>query len=172
MKNAHIATAKGTNIPISRKNSIEIASFIRGKDVSKIKKTLENVLKEKTAVPFKRFNKDRGHKKGPIAAGRFPKKATKEILKLIESAEANAQNKGLNSESLTLSTIVVNKGTTQWRHGRQRRRQRKMCHIEVTVEEKEEKKKATKKEEPKKIEKTVKEKKDTPKKEETKEEKK
>lgn len=145
MENAHIATAKGTNLPLSRKHSIEIANFIRGKDVSKVKKMLDKVLKKESAVPFKRFNRDKGHKRG-MAAGRFPEKATKAILSLIESAEANAQNKGLNTEALSLSSIVVNQGTTQWRHGRQRRRQMKRCHIEVTLAEKEEKKRPAKEE--------------------------
>lgn len=162
MKNAHTATAKGFNLPISRKHSIEIANFIRGKDVSKVKKLLGEVLKKKTAVPYRISLFDRGHKRG-IGPGRYPQKATKDILKLIESAEANAQNKGLNPDSLVLSSIVVNKGSTQWRYGRQSRRQAKRAHVEVTVEEKEEKKKP-KKEEVKKEE--------TPKKEEKAEEKK
>lgn len=193
MKNAHTATARGTNLEASRKHSIEIANAIRGKDVVKVKKFLGEVLKKKTAVPFKRFNRDLGHKRGRIAAGRYPEKATKEILGLIASAEANAENKGLNTESLRLSEIVINKGTTQWRYGRQKRRQAKRTHIEVTLvekeetkkdkkqvketpkveEKKEEVKKETVKEKPKE-EKPVKEetKKETPKKEEKTEEKK
>lgn len=143
MEKAHIATAKGMNLPLSRKHSVEIANFIRGKDVTKVKKMLDKVLKKESAVPFKRFNRDKGHKRN-MAAGRFPENATKAILSLIDSAEANAQNKGLNTESLTLSAIVVNQGSTQWRHGRQRRRQAKRCHIEVTLTEKEEKKKPAK----------------------------
>ncbi len=145
MEKAHIATAKGMNLPLSRKHSVEVASFIRGKEVSKVKKMLDKVLKKESAVPFKRFNRDKGHKRG-MAAGRFPENSTKAILSLIESAEANAQNKGLNTQSLVLSSIIVNQGTTQWRHGRQRRRQAKRCHIEVALTEKEEKKKPAKEE--------------------------
>lgn len=139
MEKAHIATAKGDNLPLSRKVCIEVANFIRGKDVEKAKKLLGEVLEKKTAVPFKRFNKDRGHKPG-MAAGRYPEKATGYVLDLIKSAEANAQNKGLNTKSLVLSSIVVNKGTTQWRGGRQRRRQMKRAHIELTLTEKQTKK--------------------------------
>lgn len=139
MEKAHIATAKGYNLPLSRKVCIELANFIRGKDIEKVKKLLDGVLKKTTAVPFKRFNKDRGHKKG-IGPGRYPEKATNYVLKLIKSAEANAQNKGLNTSNLVLSSIVVNKGSTQWRYGRQRRRQMKRAHVEVTLTEKEIKK--------------------------------
>ena len=144
MEKAHIATARAENLPVSRKFSIEIANFIRGKDVEKAKKLLTGVLRKEVAVPFKRATFDRGHKRG-IGPGRYPEKATEEILKLINSAEANAQNQGLNTGSLLIASILVNKGTTQWRYGRQKKRQAKRTHIELTLAEKE----TAKKEKPK-----------------------
>ena len=89
----NMARAIGVSLPISSKQSIEICNFIREKDVNFAKKFLDEVIKDKKAVPFKRFNADVGHKKG-MAAGRYPKKASMEFLSLLNQVEANAQFKG------------------------------------------------------------------------------
>ncbi len=143
MEKAHTATASAKNLGISRKAAVEVASFIRGKDLKRAKKLLEGVLKKKVAVPYKRSLLDRGHQRG-IGPGRFPEYVSIEILKLLKSAESNAQNKGLNTESLIISSILVNKGSTQWRYGRQKRRQAKRAHVELTLLEKEPAKKTKK----------------------------
>ncbi len=143
MEQAHIATAKARNLPVSWKQSVEIATFIRGKNVQTVKKLLEDVLKKKVAVPSPRFHHDKGHKRG-MAAGRYPQKSTKEILKLIKSAESNAQNKGLNTNSLIILSVMANRGPTQWHYGRQSRTQAKRCHIDITLAEKEPAKKEAK----------------------------
>ncbi len=145
MENAHTATARGDNFPVSRKHSIEVANFVRGKSVKEARRLLGKVLRKEMAVPFKRFFRDKGHKRN-IASGRFPENATKTMLDLIDSAESNAQNKGLNTSSLVISSLMVNKGNTQWRYGRQKRRQMKKCHISLTLSEKTTAKKETKKE--------------------------
>ncbi len=139
------AKASGRNIGISRKDSIEIANFVRGKMVSKAKDLLEGVIEKKVVVPYRRFNRDRGHKRGPVAAGRFPVKASTHILKLIESAEANAINKGMNADELFISKIIANKGNGQMHHGRMRGREMKRTHLEIEVQEIKKKKKETKK---------------------------
>jgi len=135
MKNEHQAKAIGRNLPISFKYAIEIGSFIRGKTLKQAKLLLEQVIAKKRAVPMKRFNRDVGHKRGRIAAGRYPVKASSEVLALIHSAEMNALNKGLSSENLMLTEYIANKGATQWRFGRQRRRKAKRTHIIVILEE-------------------------------------
>jgi len=140
-----MARTIGLSLPISLKDSIEVCNYIRGKDVDEAKKLLENVTCEKQAVPMRRFNKDRGHKKG-IGPGKYPKNVCKEILELLEGVAANAQFKGLNTSSMLVKHISVQKGATQWHYGRQRRRQMKRTHIELVVEEqKKEKKKDVKK---------------------------
>lgn len=134
MEKAHTATAKGEDFPVSRKVCVEIANFIRGRSLKRVKTDLNGVLSKKVAVPFRRSNKDRGHKTG-MSAGRYPHKATQKILELLASAEKNAINQGLNAESLFVSSIMINKGTTQWRHGRQKRIQAKKAHIQVELTE-------------------------------------
>jgi len=155
------------DLPISTKHAIEICNCIRGKNLLKSKKFLEDAKSMKKAVPFKRFKGDVGHKKGKIGPGRYPVKACEAILKLVESLEINAQNKGLDTASLFLKEIVPNRGSNVMRYGRQRRRTRKLTHIfmlaEESIKEKKKKeseeKKAEKPKEEKKAEKPKEEKK-------------
>ena len=70
------AKASGRNIGISRKDSVEVANFIRGKMVSKAKILLEGVIAKDVVVPYRRYNRDRGHKRGKVAAGRYPVKTS------------------------------------------------------------------------------------------------
>ena len=136
----NIAKAKGIDLPVSRKHAIEVCNWIRGKSVAKSKDMLNSVIKKKAAVPFKRFNRDVGHRRGEMASGRYPQKCCGYILKLIESAEANAQNKGLNVEGLYVKSLIPNKGTGVMRYGRRRGIMAKRTHVEVMLEEREKKK--------------------------------
>ena len=112
---------------------------------------LEKVINKEQAVPYRRYNKNVGHKKGRIAAGRFPIKASKHFLMLLKSVEANAQNKGLDVNSLIIKQAIANKASRQFHQGRQRRIELKRTHINIVVEEKiEENKKNTIKKEIKK----------------------
>jgi len=151
----HEAKAVGRGLPISVKHAIEVCNVIRGLNVQKAKEKLQRTIDMKEAIPYTRFNKDLGHKRGKIGAGRYPLKTCIEIKKIVESAEANAQFKGLSASTLYIKHISPQKGPDSWHYGRQRRRLMKRCHIELIVEEKESKKvkpkeKKTKKEEGKK----------------------
>lgn len=128
------ARALGRDLPISTKQSIEICNFVRGNKLNKAKEKLNDAISMKKAIPFKRFTKDTGHKRN-MAAGRYVVKACSNILKIIESAEANAKNKGLNISNLIVKSIIANKGNRAFRYGRTRRIKNKRTHIEVVVEE-------------------------------------
>ncbi len=141
MADEHTAKVVGRNMPVSTKQTIEIANYIRGKNLLKTKEVLRKVIRKETAVPYRRFNMDTGHRKGNVGPGRYPVKASKEILLLLESLESNAQNKGLDVDTLYLKTIIPNQGPTTWHYGRHRRRQAKRTNIEIIAEEKEEAKK-------------------------------
>ncbi|MCK5107542.1 MAG: 50S ribosomal protein L22 [Nanoarchaeota archaeon] len=145
-KKENCAKAYGSGLPISTKQSIEICSYIRGKNLDKAIKMLQRVLEMKDAVPYTRFNNDIGHKPG-IGPGRYPQKSTKDILGLLESVKANALAKGLNTDNLEIVKLIANKASRPWRYGRHRRRKAKRSHVEVVVEEierKPSKKKTTK----------------------------
>lgn len=135
MNEESLAKVYGRNLPISTKHSVEICSFIRGKNLQKAKNLLQKVIEKKLAIPFKRFNKNIGHKRG-IASGRYPQKAVSYIIKLLNSVEANAQNKGLDANSLFIEKIVANTASVPWHSGRKRKRKMKRTHIEIIVKEK------------------------------------
>ena len=141
MEEEHSASARGWNLAVSTKFSVEVANFIRGKSVQKAKLDMENVIEQTTAVPFWRYTRDLAHKPGPIGPGRYPVKVAKAILLLLQSAELNAINKGLDGDALFVKSIIANKGSGVMRAGRHRGRSAKRTHIEVIVEEKEIKKK-------------------------------
>ena len=132
-----IAKASATSLPISTKQSIEICNYLRNKGLEKAKAILERVLEKKEAIPFKRFGSDTGHKRGKIASGRYPQKTAKEILKVLNSVEANAQVKGLSTSDLKIIKLLANKASSPWRYGRQTRRKAKRTHIEIVVKSKE-----------------------------------
>ncbi|MAG52923.1 MAG: 50S ribosomal protein L22 [Nanoarchaeota archaeon] len=129
-----IATVYGRALPISTKQSVEICNFLRGKTTEESKKLLSSVIEGRVAVPFKRFNKDMGHRKGKIASGRFPKKASEHVLNLVNSAEANAKNVGLTTP-LVIEEMIANKGSRNWHYGRIRRIKTKRTHIKIVVKE-------------------------------------
>ena len=131
----HMARAIGMALPISFKQSVEICNFIENKNVNDAKKLLQNVSEKKIAIPFKRYIFDLGHKK-KIGPGRYPEKASKEFIKLIESVEANAQFKGLNTSNLIIAHVSAHKAGKAWHYGRKTRRRMKRTNVEIVVEEK------------------------------------
>lgn len=169
----HTAKAVGRSLPVSVKHSVELCRFVRKKELGKAKEMLQKVIDLKMPVPFKSFT-EIGHKKGKgVASGRYPKKAAKELLKILESAEANAQFKGMNTSNLVIAHVCCQKAAKQMHYGRNRG-QMKRSHIEVVLKEGAKKEKKSAKETAKKEVKKEEEKKEvkeSPKKEVKKEEK-
>jgi len=131
---ANEAKAVGVAIPVSYKQSYEVAKFIRGKNVQLAKKMLQDVVDMKRPVPMTRFHGDTGHKHG-MAAGRFTINTCGFILKLLKSAESNAQFKGLSTANLIVKHIAAQRGPTTFRYGRHKRRQAKRAHVEIILAE-------------------------------------
>lgn len=140
-------TAKAVqfDIPVSVKIMREVTNVIRGLKTSEAKKILNDVIALKQPIPFKRYKGKQSHKRGladkykwPI--GRYPVKAARYLLKLIEQVEANAENKGLDKEKLVIVHIAAHKGLTlkRWMpraFGRSTPRFRRTSHVEIVVEE-------------------------------------
>lgn len=131
----HMARVLGKDLGISTKKSIEVCSFLVNKTTKQAKVILENVVAKKQAIPFKRFNTELAHRPN-IGPGRYPINVSKEILRLIKEVEANAQQKGLDTNSLVLKNMVANRASRPWHFGRQRRTKMKRTHIEIVVLEK------------------------------------
>lgn len=128
------AKATGHSLGISTKYAIEICAYLRGKKTIRAKNILERVLAKKEAIPFKRFTDGVGHRSGNLTSGRYPVKASEAILGLINSAEANAVNKGLAGE-LIIKELRANKAASPMHGGRQSRREMKRTHVYITVAE-------------------------------------
>jgi len=124
----------GRFLPISRKDSYEVAAAIKGKPVNKAITFLENVEKGKDAVPFRRFTGDVPHRAGKMASGRFPRKTSIYVLGLLKTLKKNAENKNLNADKLKIVHSAAQKGPNMMRRGRVRGR-RKITHFELVAEE-------------------------------------
>lgn len=141
------AKAVGVALPISRKESTMICQAIRGKQVAKAKKILEDAIALKAPIPFTRYNDDMGHKRG-MAAGRYVVSACAYVLTILKSVEANAQFKGLSTANLVIRHASAQKGPTAHHFGRQRTKA-KRTHIELVVQEKKQEEKKVRKQEKK-----------------------
>lgn len=130
-----MARALGSDLSISTKFAIEICSMLKKKSVADAKMMLEEVKEMKRAVPIRRFCNGVGHRKGKMGPGQFPIKASTAILKVIESAETNAQQKGLNTASLKIVHICAQRAARPMRFGRKGGVKTKRSHIEVVVQE-------------------------------------
>jgi len=129
----NLVKAVGRDLSISTKQAIEICSFIRKMPLQKAKSVLEKVEKKQVPVPFRRFTQGAGHKKG-MAAGKYPVSASKQILRVLRTLEANAQNKGLSSD-LRIIHACAQKAATPFHYGRKRRIKMKRTHVELVAEE-------------------------------------
>ena len=137
------AKAMGKDLPISTKHSAEICRYLRGRNLQKAKKMLEEVIAMKRPVPFKKYTRDVGHKPG-IASGRYPIKAAQAILILLNDVEANAQVKGLSSNDLIIHHFCAHLASRPWHYGRISRRKMKRTHVEIVVTESKQETKKTK----------------------------
>jgi len=129
------AIVNGKNLGISRKESVEVCRFVRNKSTESAKKMLSRVIEKKQAVPYRRYLMSVPHRKGKVGPGRYPVKASRQILSLIKSAEANAESKGM-SKNLFISHISAHKGETQSRYGRKMGKKAKRTHIKIIIQEK------------------------------------
>ena len=103
--------ATGKELHISRKHAHEISTAIKGKKVETAREFLEDVVALKRAVPYRRYIRNTPHRKG-MCTGRYPQKAAREFLRVLQNAENNARYKGLDSENMRISHIVTKKGHT------------------------------------------------------------
>ncbi len=137
-----MAKALGRDLAISTKHSAMICNAIKGKSVERARTILTEAINLKKAIPFTRFNSDRGHK-SKIGPGRFPVKTCSGILKVLNSAEANGHQKNLSNMHVVHACAHL--ASKPMHFGRWRRREMKRSHIEIVLSAKEEKTKQEKK---------------------------
>lgn len=106
---ASIARARAIELPISPKKTYEVLNAIRGLSLEKARQLLEEVVEERSAIPFRRYNQEVAHKK-QIGPGRYPKKVAKQLLQLLQNAEANAEYEGLDTDALVVKVASCARG--------------------------------------------------------------
>ena len=127
---------------ISFKHTREIANHIKGMLVDRAKEYLEDVVAMKRSVPFKRYNKNVGHRSDLKGwdSGRYPVKAAESVLNLLESLEKNATNKGLEVDRLLVIHAAAQRGRKVKRifsraHGSTSPKVKTLTHLELVAEE-------------------------------------
>jgi large subunit ribosomal protein L22 len=128
---------------ISHKHAREVSVAIKGLSIEKAREFLENVIARKEAVPYRRYKNEVAHRSNirtGFSAGRFPKKAASEFLKLIDNLESNAEYKGMDLDRLRIVSASVHKGTKLQRFqpramGRSSPKFDILVHVELVAQE-------------------------------------
>ena len=126
---------------ISHKHAREVSVAIKGLTVEKARDYLQSVIEHKRSIPFRRFKNQVGHRTDPgVMSGRYPQKAAKEILKLIDNLESNAEYKGIDLDRLKIINATVHKGRLMKRFipramGRATPKNNAFTHVELVAQE-------------------------------------
>ncbi len=105
-----VARAQAFDIDASYKDLSNVFAAIKGKSIPDAKKTLEDCISMKKAIQYRKFSKHLGHRKELHGRkGRYPKKEARIALILLKSAEANANFKGLEVNSLVVRQAAAYK---------------------------------------------------------------
>jgi large subunit ribosomal protein L22 len=104
----------GMELHISPKAAREICRTLRGMRANLARTYLEDVIALRRAVPFKRYRRNVAHRHGLVKAdaGRYPEKAAKAVLVVLENALANAEYKGLEADKMRIYHAGTLKGRT------------------------------------------------------------
>lgn len=136
------AIATGRNMRISPKHAREICHELKGKYLETAQEYLEQVITGDKSVPFKRYRKKIPHRRDlqKWPAGRYPQKAAREILRVLENVEQNSSFKGLEVSRLRITHIAAQRGRKirgimQRAHGRSSPSNQTLTHVEVVVTE-------------------------------------
>jgi large subunit ribosomal protein L22 len=144
---ATTAQAYGRDMPCSPKSGRNVARAIKGMPVARAKAFLEEVVAIKTPVPFKVRVRKIHHRKGGMGSGKYPVQTAKCMLKVLKSAEANAEYKGLDKDRLVITHSTAYQGTviqayTPRAQGRATPHYNRLCNFEVVLTQAEESSKA------------------------------
>ena len=96
---------------MSHKHSKEIAKEIKGMAAGEAVDYLEAVIAGERSVPFKSHNSGVGHRNDIDGwdAGRYPEKASKAFLDLLENATNNADHQGFDGETMRIAHVAAHK---------------------------------------------------------------
>ena len=132
LQGSRIATARAVHVDMHVKHCFEICRHVKNmtagdaidflNQVLKIDSDRADIRRKAAAVPFRlgSGNKKRkrsgpsmvGHRKGGVVQGRYPVKASRAIIKLIQSAMDNArhQYEDIDAEEMEITHIAAHRG--------------------------------------------------------------
>jgi large subunit ribosomal protein L22 len=122
---------------MSLKHSKALAREVKGKTAGDAVAYLEAVIEGEQSVPFREHNSGVGHRNDIDGwdAGRYPEKASKAFLDLLENAIGNADHQGFAGEEMEIAHVAAHKvGETQGRRPRAMGRASPINAPEVDVE--------------------------------------
>lgn len=139
--------ARGSDLRVHFKNTVETARAVRGMNLEKAKAYLQAVIDHKRCIPFVHFNGGVGrtaqakNEGNSIGQGRWPKKSCMFVLDLLRNAESNAELNGMETDNLFVAHIQVNQAQRGRRrtfraHGRINAYMSSPSHIELVLEDK------------------------------------
>jgi len=138
----NIARAKANELDISPKHAFEIARFIRRMRTDDAIEYLSKVVTLEKAIPFRVYNKKVPHRHGLAGwhTGRYPQKAARVYIKLLNAAKKNAEYIGLDSANTRIVHVQANRGRRHEAYfpramGRATPKNRETVNIEVIVRE-------------------------------------
>ena len=96
---------------MSHKHSKAIARELKGMTVGEASEYLDAVIAGERSVPFKSHNSGVAHRSDIDGwdAGRFPEKASKAFLDLLENVSNNADHQGFDGESMEIIHVAAHK---------------------------------------------------------------
>ncbi len=137
------AKASGRELKVSHKAAREVCRAIKGMMLNNAKEYLRDVSAKKKAIPYTRYKKKLPHRHGLIKtfAGRYPVKTSEQILDVLNSAQSNAENKGLDVDRLRIIHAAAYQGMKLKRyapraHGRASPKYDTTTHVEIVLDEK------------------------------------
>ncbi|MBS7287686.1 MAG: 50S ribosomal protein L22 [Candidatus Freyarchaeota archaeon] len=136
------AKASGRDLRISPKAAREICNTIKGMMLYEAKELLDEVIRLKRPIPFRRHKGKQAHKRGLQGwhSGRYPVKAARAIMKILDNVETNAEQKGLDVDNLRIIHAATHRGPVMKRYmprafGRTTPKFRSLTHVEIVVKE-------------------------------------
>jgi large subunit ribosomal protein L22 len=128
------AKAVEKNARVSWKDCTEIGRYIKNDELETAENKLQQVVEKNQPVEYTKFDSDVGHKPGKGKA-RYPVKAAKKILEVLNLAKHNAKNQGLNENNLRVQNVITNQAQEYSTPKRHRGRSFKAAHIKIKVKE-------------------------------------
>jgi len=136
-----IVKSSGKDLDVSFKDAVNVARAIKGRKLEDAMMYLNNVISFKDFIPYKKFYKGISHRSevaGKSGPGRYPIKVCKYVLKLLKSAERNAEHQTIDTKNLIISHVYVLQGTKRKRlkpTGRRAIWGTRLTHIQIILKE-------------------------------------